>query len=252
MRVEHQDEWLFEPFIPYNSVVILESDGLGKSFFAMQLCCSLATGQKFLFPDIKPKQPEKILYITAQETEFRFLQKLNYVGQFYQNDGLENNNFSFIFRFDSNLLISFGPTFFLEKQNDIQGPVVTPTMGVLKDMINRKKPKLIVLDSLISFFGLDERVTRDVYVFLEHLMRIADLSDCSFLLISHSSYAKNFSMLSHTSININQEQDVKTISVKTRSYSDLLSKFPISVKFKNGIWDGIRFSKTSKWARVKK
>jgi len=252
VRVEHQDEWLFEPFIPYNSVVILESDGLGKSFFAMQLCCSLATGQKFLFPDIKPKQPEKILYITAQEIEFRFLQKLNRIIRYYPKESVDIHNFSFIYRFDVNLLIAFGPTFFLGKENNFQEPAVTTTMSILKHIIDKRKPKLIVLDSLINFFGLDEKATRDVYVFLEHLVRIAELSDCSFLLVSHSSYAKNFSMLSHTSININQEQDVKTISVKTRSYSDLLSKFPISVKFENGIWDGICYSKTSKWSRVKK
>jgi RecA-family ATPase len=54
-KPEKQEEWILEPFLPTNSIVLLDGlGGLGKSIFAMEMAFSISIGQSFLFQDIAP------------------------------------------------------------------------------------------------------------------------------------------------------------------------------------------------------
>ena len=59
-------EWLWEPFIPFSMITIMEGDpGVGKSFLAMQLAAQISIGGEL--PEGQRLDRGRVLYLSAED-----------------------------------------------------------------------------------------------------------------------------------------------------------------------------------------
>jgi len=241
-KPEKQEEWIMEPFIPTNSIVLLDGlGGIGKSIFAMEMAFAISTGQSFLLHDITPTGKYPILYITAEETDWRFWQRLKNIENAYN---VKTENFYWLSTISKDFCLST-TRLFCKKQN-VQP---TETFVFLENAIQKTKAKLVVLDSWINFYGLDENSTEDGIYAYDCLKGLIRKYDCSFILIHHQTKdaMKSLSPLfrgtmvfreqSRTRIVMCKKHGQKIVEIeKSNYYSDLLEVFPVSIELSNGVW----------------
>jgi len=171
------EPWILEPLIPFQSVTILDGlGGSGKSWFAMDLCYSIGLGQSFLgiFP-VKRQGP--VMYFTAEEVPEMFIKRIDMLRKYYP----ANKNFIWTSllheEFDGvnpSLCVEYGRTI-----------IPSPFYDALEKRISKVKPVLVVLDSLINFFELDENSSKEARRFMEFLRRLTRKHKTSFLLLHH-------------------------------------------------------------------
>lgn len=185
---EKEEIFLLEPFIPRKSIILFDGiGGLGKSILAMQLALCVATGAIFL-ETCMTIFPEKILYITAEETEWVFNERLrkicNALSPKLENSNDPQNvleNFVWLSTLSGNFPLS--TCRLLQPANkDFER---TEFYKFLEDLIDKYRPKLVVLDSLANFYGLEENLSSHASVFFEALKDFCKNYDLSFLLIHH-------------------------------------------------------------------
>lgn len=175
-----QKEFIFEPFIPDISFILFDGIGeLGKSILAMQLSLCIAAGKPFLGI---PTEPQKVFYMSAEESEFSIKRRLNLLirGLKIEPEEIKSN-----FMWNSVLSRRFQcPTYRLLEKN-MQGIQITAFYEWLSRIIETAQHKLIVLDSLSNFFGLDENVTEHASIYVETLKFLAKDYNLSFLNLHH-------------------------------------------------------------------
>jgi RecA-family ATPase len=173
---------MLEPFIQSKSIILLDGiGGLGKSFFAMKLAFALSVGESFLLPGFRPKQAMPILYLTAEDSPGDFRDRLSAIKRAYQYKDKEANNFYWISSLSSKFPLQ-ASAFFIKEHNKI---VRTEVADYLEFLIKETRVKLIVIDSLINWYGLNENSSEDAiyfYNFLKYLIRKYKLS---FLILHH-------------------------------------------------------------------
>jgi RecA-family ATPase len=248
--IEKEDEWLLEPFLPTKSISLLDGPScVGKSFFALEMAYALAAGSNFLGIS-KTIQPTNVLYISAEETKHMLLKRIKNIVQHYP----ATDNFVWLSTLDDNFKVSTR----LFKR-DYEGIKQTEMANVLKKLIEKYQVKLVVLDSLINFFGLDENSTEDVIIFHEYLKSLIKKYDCSFLLVHHQTKetlkgragifrgSEIFRDQARTRIVMSNEDEYKKIEIeKSNYYSPLLDVFPIFLKFADGVWQRVIEPKKNK------
>jgi len=246
--IEPEDEWLLEPFIPTKSIVVLDGlGGVGKSFFALEMAFSLACGVDFLGIG-KTKEAVKVFYMSAEETKYRINSRIKNIKQVYNRTA---KNLLWITTLDENFKL---PTrLFYKEFRDIKK---TKTADWVEKTIEENGLKLLIFDSLINFFGLEENSTEDAITFYEYLKSLIKKYECSILLLHHQTkeamreggagifrgsgvfreQARGRITMSKNKLN----KKIKTIEIeKSNYYSDLLDKFPIFLKFVDGVWQRI-------------
>ena len=242
-KPEKQEEWIMEPMIPTNSIILLDGlGGLGKSIFAMEMAFAISTGQSFLLSEFMPTNKYPILYLSAEETDWRFYERLQNIENAYD---IKSENFYWLSTLSSEYML---PTsrLFHKKQNEVQP---TETFAFLQNAIEKTKAKLVVIDSWINFYGLDENSTEDgsaVYDYMKFLIR---QHNCSILLIHHQTKEAMrgnanifrgtmvFREQARARIVMSKKNGQKIVEVEKLNYpSELISKFPISIEFSNGVW----------------
>jgi len=173
---ENYNPWILEPFIPLEAISILDGlGGSGKSWFALDLSYSIGLGRDFLgkFP-VRQKGP--VLYLTAEEVPQMFLQRLRTIRNYYP----KNENFIWISMLHKGIEIS--PYICRKKRGE---QIVTAMAEILEDRISERKPLLVVLDSLINFYGLNENDSDDAMFFYDVLKYLTIKYQTSFLLLHH-------------------------------------------------------------------
>ncbi len=163
--IEPTDNFILEPYIPKQAVVLFDGLGeTGKTLLAMQLAMSLATGKPFLGFEIKEKQ--KVLYLTAEENDANFAQRLKLLakGLNVNNEQLQQN-FAWLSIYSENFQCS---TYRLLK-NANKEIITTEFYDCLANIITHFKPSLVILDSLVNFYGLDENSSEQASIFMEAL-----------------------------------------------------------------------------------
>lgn len=177
----NDDDFILEPYIPKQSVILFDGLGeSGKTMLAMQLALSLAAGKTFLNFEIK--ENKKVLYLTAEENEKNFTKRLKLlVRGLNANNELLQQNFAWLSIYSNDFQCN---TYRLLKNSNNE---ITPTefYGYLVDIITHFKPSIVVLDSLINFYGLDENSSEQASVFMETLKMLTKEHDCSFVLLHH-------------------------------------------------------------------
>jgi len=149
--VKKEDEWLLDPFLPTKSISLLDGPScVGKSFFALEMAYALASGSNFLGIS-KATQPTNVLYISAEENKYRVNSRIEKIKQVYNRQA---DNLFWLTTFDENFEL---PTRLFYK--DSGNVKKTETAEWLEEIIKENKLKLVMFDSLINFFGLDENST---------------------------------------------------------------------------------------------
>ncbi|MBX0311316.1 MAG: AAA family ATPase, partial [Sulfurihydrogenibium sp.] len=232
--------------------------GLGKSFFAMELAFALSIGESFLLPGFRPKQAMPILYLTAEDSPDDFRDRLSAIKRAYRYEG-EANNFYWISSLYSKFPLQTS-TFFTKNHNKI---VKTEMADYLEFLIRETRVKLIVIDSLINWYGLNENSSEDAvyfYNFLKYLIRKYNLS---FLILHHQSKgsmnkdttkedkfrgSRVFGEQARARIVMRQlssqeeryfdePKKVKAIETeKLNKFSQLKEVFPLYIEFESGVW----------------
>jgi len=241
--VEKEGEWLLDPFLPTKSISLLDGPScVGKSFFVLEMAYALATGSNFLGIS-KSTQPTNVLYISAEETKNRLFERIQNIAQHYP----ETENFVWLSTLDNNFKVSTR----LFKR-DYEGIKQTEMANVLRKLIEKYQVKLVIFDSLINFFGLDENSTEDVLIFNEYLKSLIKKYDCSFLLVHHQTKetlkgragifrgSEIFRDQARTRIVMSNEDEYKKVEIEKSNYfSPLLDEFPIFLKFADGVWQRV-------------
>jgi len=242
------DGWLLDPLIPAKTISILDGiGGTGKSMFALEMCYSLACGIDFLGIG-KTTEKTKVLYLNAEETKNRLFKRIKNIAQHYP----ETKNFVWLTTLDEKFKLT---SRLFEK--DFKQIKQTRTVNVLNKLIEKYESKLVVFDSLVNFYGLDENSTEDAFIFYEFLKNLIKNYGCSVLLLHHqnkeamkngSSGAGSFRGSSvfreqaRTRITMSRvdNKNTKKIEIEKSNYhSDLLDEFPIFLKFVDGVWQRV-------------
>jgi RecA-family ATPase len=239
--------WVLEPLIPHKSITVLDGlGGSGKSWFALDLSYTISLGLDFLglFP---VRRTGTVLYLTAEEAPEVFVQRLDMIQKHYS----KNENFKWLSLLDENLEIS--PYLCRKKRGD---QIITETTEILEWLISEEKPILIVLDSLVNFYGLDENSSEDAMFFYDVLKYFIRKHKTNFLVLHHqnkeamktqSDDVISFrgsgtfreqarSRIVYKNIKINEGTIARKIKLeKSNYYSKLKESLPIYLKFQDGI-----------------
>jgi KaiC/GvpD/RAD55 family RecA-like ATPase len=245
VTIQKQEEWILEPLLPSNSIILLDGlGGLGKSIFAMEMAYAISTGQSFLLQDILPMGKYPILYLTAEESDWRFFERLKNIENAYQ---CQSKNFYWVSTISKDFCLSTA-RFFCKKQNEVQP---TETFAFLENAIQKTNAKLVVLDSWVNFYGLDENSTEDGIYAYDCLKGLIRKYDCSFILIHHQTKdaMKSLSPLFRGTMVFREQArarivmsswsvpDKKKVSIeKSNYYSSILTHFPILISMSKGVW----------------
>ena len=173
---EGYNPWIIEPLVPLESITVLDGlGGSGKSWFALNLAYSIGLEKDFLgmFP---VRKNGTVLYLTAEETPPVFFQRLKAIRKHYP----ENMNFAWISLLHKKLNLS--PYICRRKRGE---QVVTATAEILEYLIDETKPILVVLDSLVNFYGLKENDSEDASFFYDVLKYLMRKYGTGFLLLHH-------------------------------------------------------------------
>ena len=176
---ENYDPWILEPLVPAESITILDGlGGSGKSWFALDLSYSITLGQTFLgkFP-VKKKGP--VLYLTAEETPQIFLSRLRAIRTHYP----KSENFIWISMLHKEIVKAGISSYLCGRKKGEQ--ITTPTAELLEIRISAIKPVLVVIDSLINFYGLNENDSDDAIFFYDVIKTLAMKYETAFLLLHH-------------------------------------------------------------------
>ncbi len=140
-------KWLWKNMIPAGIVgIIAGRGGVGKSYFTLSLCASLATGnmpfklsKNYHGNDINNNCTKKILMIQSEDSRDEMLRRLSKIGSYENCNNLEAHDCTEI---DTALLT-----------NEMSE---TPFFIFLKAKIKEMKPDLIILDPFSHFLRGDE------------------------------------------------------------------------------------------------
>jgi RecA-family ATPase len=173
---EEYDPWVLEPLIPAESITILDGLGAaGKSWFALDMCYSIGLGKDFLgiFP---VKRSGVVLYLTAEEVPQALYQRLKAIRKHYPR----NENFYWISFLHKD--INLRPYLCMKQRGAI---VETETTEALRFLLAELRPVLVVLDSLVNFYGLDENSSEDAMFFYDTIKSLIKTYGSSFLMLHH-------------------------------------------------------------------
>jgi len=173
---EVYNPWILEPLVPHEAITILDGlGGSGKSWFSLDMSYSIGLGKDFL-GIFKVRRSGTVLYLTAEEVPQMFLQRLKMLRNHYE----ANMNFAWISLLDKRIEIS--PYLCRKKRGE---QTITPMAEVLEGLIDDVKPIMVVLDSLINFFGLDENDSEDAMFFYDVIKYLIRKYQTSFLFLHH-------------------------------------------------------------------
>ncbi len=164
--VREDVSWLWQPYIPYNKVTLMEGDpGAGKTYLLLTICAAVTQG--FFLPDqdgrVKPADPPRagnVLYITAE-------------------DGLGDTIYPRAEALGANLdrlIVLEDATYF-----SLTNP------QPLHEAITKYAARLVVIDPLTAFLGadMDMNRTNEVRPFMQALGMMASDHACAVLASRH-------------------------------------------------------------------
>jgi predicted ATP-dependent serine protease len=149
-----QIDWLWFPYIAYGKVTVIQGDpGVGKTTLALNIAALLSAGNACTECISASCEPQNVIYQSA-ENGFADTIKPRLL-----NAGADCSKISFV--------------------NDVYNPL-TLNDERLEAAIRKCNAKLLVLDSLEAFTGVDS----DLRVLLKQLGKIAECTGCAVIIIS--------------------------------------------------------------------
>lgn len=158
-------EWLWEPFIPFSMITIMEGDpGVGKSFLAMQLAAQISIGGEL--PEGQKLDRGRVLYLSAEDdTAYTIRPRIDAMGG------------------DPSRIRVQGDFLSLDEKG----------LNALMREVRRKPPDLLILDRLFAYVpsGQDMYKPNVIRQLLSFLKDIAETGETAVLIIRHLTKAKH-------------------------------------------------------------
>ena len=171
-----RQHWLVEDLIPEGNVTLLSGDGAtGKSLLALQLAVAVATGSHWI--GLKP-QAGSVLFLSAEDEIEELHRRLVRIAP--KLDALGQLTIIPLAGKDAVLSAPAGRDGLLKP---------TAIYTALRHIVEKRRPTLLVLDTLADLFGGDEIKKVHVRQFLNMLRELAIEFDVTVLLLSHPSQA---------------------------------------------------------------
>jgi hypothetical protein len=161
-------QWLWEPFVPSSMVSMLSGDpGAGKSFVALALAADLTRGR---LRDGRNVEPASVIYLSVENPIAESVRP----------------------RFD--LLGGDPARFYMLRGKSFDGGhsgVSLADIDVLRQSIQEKKAKLLVVDPIQSYLGagVDLHRSNETRPVMDGLGKLAEETGCAILLLRHLSKA---------------------------------------------------------------
>lgn len=224
--------WIIPEFLPSGLVILGGKSKAGKSWFALNLCLSIAEG-RLCFGEFSCT-PRKILYLALEDNDRRL--------QFRANKLLETPNISQNFMFATQWPRFAGPT---DKVNGPEG------LSELSQLLLTQDLKLVVIDTWQKVRpvkrGFVDDYERD-YQHLAQLQELASHCNAAIILVHHARKdneggEKQDSLLGSTAIAgapdliwILERRHGASEGVLTPSGRDIEDETPIVMDFDSGKW----------------
>lgn len=138
-------DWLFDGLLARGELgFIAGGGGLGKSWLALLLGLSAATGRAFL-PGFRPTRPVKSLMLLGEDSEHTVWRRFRSIGGFNADPNLRRENFHVIAHQAEPLVAYSGAN-----------PCRTARWHWLREFIQTRRYEFIVLDPLSRWHSIDE------------------------------------------------------------------------------------------------
>lgn len=158
-------EWLWEPFIPFSMITIMEGDpGVGKSYLAMHLAAQISVGGEL--PNGQKLAKGRVLYLSAEDdAAYTIRPRIDAMGGDVSKIRVQGDFLSL----------------------DEKG------LAALMREVRRKPPDLLILDPLFAYVpsGQDMYKPNVIRQLLSFLKEIAEAGDTAVLIIRHLTKAKH-------------------------------------------------------------
>jgi archaellum biogenesis ATPase FlaH len=158
-------EWLWEPFIPFSMITIMEGDpGVGKSFLAMQLAAQISIGGEL--PEGQKLDRGRVLYLSAEDdAAYTIRPRIDAMGG------------------DPTRIRVQGDFLSLDEKG----------LNALMREVRRKPPDLLILDPLFAYVpsGQDMYKPNVIRQLLSFLKDIAETGETAVLIVRHLTKAKH-------------------------------------------------------------
>lgn len=175
-------DWVIQNFLPKKIVAaIIAAGGTGKSYLAMHIAISAATGTA-LFNKYQPKEPEKVVFISGEDDSTELQRRLHKAakGLAVQEKILLDKNLHFIDLADS---------FELFTEKNRQGEtIITQNPKLICDSITAHLGTdigLVIVDPISRFRGGEENLATDSTRFVQALQEIRDHLKAAVLCLHH-------------------------------------------------------------------
>ena len=171
-------DWLLDKSFRLNSLgAIVGPPGAGKGSFAIQLCVAVASGTS-LVDTWHTAAPEPVVYLSAEDDALTIHRRVHHALEQLPEDLREQaaaNFYGIPVHGGVNLCRAVG------------GVVeATANYEDLRDILDTIRPRLLVLDTLARFSGVDENDNPSVTAFCGLLEGLIDAYGCNIILLHHS------------------------------------------------------------------
>lgn len=166
-----QVNWLWKPYIPMECITLLEGDPkTGKTWAALAITAAITRGYPLPGEDGKPvaRMPGNVLYLTAEDSIGMTLKPR-----------LEKANA------DTGRVVVFEGKIGRDKKTIV--PINMQDLPQLDEALERVKPVLMVIDSMVPHLGpkVDSNKAEQVVPVLNGVARLAEKHSCACLIIRH-------------------------------------------------------------------
>lgn len=174
-------DWVFEPCIPAGKVVLIAgAGGSSKSYFALTLSISLATGKTL--GSLKPSEPGYALMLVAEESKDDIHRRVRNI---MAHEKFSDRELRAI-KDNVGILSVRGMDWRLMKHDDAGDLEESDRVDYLIDEVKGLGCKLLVVDPLIFFNGAAENDNIEMARMMATLDRIAEKTGAAVLCVHHS------------------------------------------------------------------
>ncbi|CAM3973599.1 Hypothetical protein HVIM_02732 [Roseomonas mucosa] len=169
---DNKEEWLIEKVLEVDSITsVIAASRVGKSFYALAMACSVATGIDFLGDKVMRRSP---VFYLAGEGKAGLAKRIRAWANYHD-----------VSMDDIPLFVANRLPAMTEQKN------VDETIEVIESLVEAHGlPSLIVIDTLARAFGVgDENSSKDVGIFTSGMDKIkAIFPGCSVLVLHHTGH----------------------------------------------------------------
>lgn len=216
-------KFLFENIIPVSSITVLEGDpGVGKSYLCSALSVSVSSGRNIY-------SKYGVICVNDMGTSLMFVSE--------DDVGIIGSRCHSINKSGANLDNVYISDYLFRLPKDI---------GIFYDMLDKYKPKLVVIDPIMNYIDKDINIynDRDVRSVLSGLASVAKEIECAIVIVRHLRKGGpikesndvyrglgsiGFVGLSRNVLTVDREGDISVLRVTKSNYADLNYTFRYKV-----------------------